>query len=255
MWKSLLLLIMVLPSFAALAQKKKKDKPIPTSFYLFDENWKSCKVSQAKYMILEDRLDDTVFQIRYYNYAGPLIKLETYSDYKKTIPNGYFAYYDESGKVDSCGYSWNGKKDQTWIYFNDSLQSIRTEEYEKGKLKEAKDEATLRAERKKQKEGLDPGVKEASFSGGDQKWKTYLMKNIQFPPRAMSIKKGGKVMVRFIVDTDGLPKEIWLDESVEYSIDEESVRLIKEAPAWEPATRDGKKVKAYRRQPITYRAP
>src|SRR5688572_25721915 len=112
----LLLLLIVLPAFAALAQKpkKNKEKQIPTTYYVFDQNWKSCKVSDAVYMICEDRLDDTVFLIRYYHYAGPLIKVETYADYKKTVPNGFFAYYDASGKVDSCGYSWMGKKDQTW---------------------------------------------------------------------------------------------------------------------------------------------
>lgn len=252
---SLFLLLIAIPSLAALAQKpkKNKDKEIPTSHYVFDANWEPCHVSKARYMICQDRLDDTVFLIRYYNYTGPLIRVETYADYNKTIPNGFFAYYDQAGRVDSCGYSWMGKKDRTWMYFDDSSHTILWEDYDKGKLVRSKDEATLREERKQK--DLPPGVQEASFKGGDQQWRKYLTKNIQYPQRALNLKKGGVVMIRFTVDTDGVPKDIWLDKSVEYSLDEESVRLIKLAPDWEPATRDGKKIKAYRRQPITYRAP
>jgi len=43
--------------------------------------------------------------------------------------------------------------------------------------------------------------------------------------------------------------------SVEYSLDEEAIRIIKNSPKWRSAHQDGRLVKAYRRQPLTFQVP
>ena len=37
-----------------------------------------------------------------------------------------------------------------------------------------------------------------------------------------------------------------------YGMEEEAVKVIKKGPSWEPAVQNGRKVKAYRKQPITF---
>ena len=62
----------------------------------------------------------------------------------------------------------------------------------------------------------------------------------------------GRTDIFFMVGSDGNISDIRLYRSVEYSLDEEAIRLIKQSPKWEPAFQNGRKVNAYRRQPITF---
>jgi protein TonB len=61
------------------------------------------------------------------------------------------------------------------------------------------------------------------------------------------------VVIQFIVDKEGHVVSPEISQSVEYSIDQEALRLIKKSPFWQPAMLDGKIVKSYKKQPITFR--
>ena len=63
---------------------------------------------------------------------------------------------------------------------------------------------------------------------------------------------GGTVRVGFIVDTLGKCIDIHVRKSIEFVLDEEVKRIIYISPPWIPAEQAGKKVKAYRIQPITF---
>ncbi len=99
---------------------------------------------------------------------------------------------------------------------------------------------------------FDQVEKEATFRGDIKAWVKYLEKNLQFPDRAKQLDKQGKVMINFVVDADGSVGDISLAQSVEFSLDEEALRLIRQSPKWAPAIQKGKPVKAYRRQPVTF---
>jgi protein TonB len=174
-----------------------------------------------------------------------------------TLPHGYFAWYDTNGTIDSAGYTYKGKKDKTWYYYSDSLTVWQSETYNRGILIKRMDEAALKAEREDQRNTLDTSSfqtveKEAAFKGDGRAWIRYLEKNLQFPGRAMQLDKQGKVVVSFVVDKDGSTRDIFLSQSVEYSLDEEALRLVRQSPKWEPAIQNGRPVNAYRRQPITF---
>jgi len=63
----------------------------------------------------------------------------------------------------------------------------------------------------------------------------------------------GDVRLKFIVETDGSITETEIDRSVEYSLDEEALRIINQSQKWIPASKDGRKVRSYKRQPINFR--
>jgi periplasmic protein TonB len=256
MWKTLLLILPILPSiFSAHAQKRKKSEP---TLFVFDKDWKPCKTENAHYLIAENKLDDTTYEVKYYHFSGPMISVETYRNEQRTALHGLIAFYDSKGRIDSIGYSYDGKKHGSWTFFNDSMVTIRTEKYDHGKLVEKKNAAELKAEREEMlAKGyvLNPGEKEARFKDGENEWRTYLGKNMKFPKRAQNLGIGGKIRVRFMIDTEGNTKDIWLDQSIEYSLDEEAIRLIRDSPKWSPAVKEGKNANAWRIQPITFANP
>lgn len=245
-----LLLCFLFAGFAAASQGKKAMEP---SYFVFDKEGNPCKIENAYYFGVLQKLSDSAWQWKYYNFSGPMISIETYKDEQMTIPNGYFAFFDEKGMLDSCGLSQNGRKDKTWRYYTDSLTVWQTEEYSNGKLLERKDQKRLDDERKTPEKTTFTRVEvEANFKGGVESWKKYLEKNLKFPDRANSLHKSGTVYILFVVNTDGSIAEISLLKSVEFSIDEESIRLISKAPKWQPAMQDGRTVKAWRKQPLTF---
>jgi len=60
------------------------------------------------------------------------------------------------------------------------------------------------------------------------------------------------VVVQFVVDKEGNVSDIQALTNHGYGLEEEAIRVIKKAPKWEPAIQNGIKVKAYRRQVITF---
>ncbi len=245
--------LLLVCSFAFNPVFSQKNKSGNISYYVFDAAWKPCKAEEAVYFASCEKLNDTAWQWKNYHFAGPLLSVETYKDEEASIPHGYFAWFDNNGIIDSSGETFEGKKHGSWLYFTDTLSVWQTEKYERGVLIERKDSIALRRERG-EIESLQsyPDEKEAAFRGGNKGWLKYLQTNLKYPERAVNMGKTGKVLIYFIVDSNGNITDIKLHKSVEYSLDEEALRLIRQSPKWEPAFQNGKNVKAYRRQPVTF---
>ena len=109
----------------------------------------------------------------------------------------------------------------------------------------------------KKTEGDDrfiPIEKEAEFPGGPQAWARFLNKTLTFPEEALNINVQGTVMVQFVVDVDGTVSDVKAISGPETGgLREEAVRVIKKSGKWVPALQNGRSVKAYRRQPVTFR--
>lgn len=95
---------------------------------------------------------------------------------------------------------------------------------------------------------------EASFPGGERAWANYLRKNLDAETPINNGAPAGTytVMVQFIVDKQGAISDVRPLTKHGYGMEEEAVKVIKKGPAWEPAIQNGRKVNAYRRQPITF---
>jgi TonB family protein len=79
--------------------------------------------------------------------------------------------------------------------------------------------------------------KSAKFEEGDLiKFRTYVMKNIQYPIEAIRDGYAGKTSIQFVVDWDGQVKNVKVLKSTGYKIlDDEAVRVIKKSPLWTSA--------------------
>lgn len=95
---------------------------------------------------------------------------------------------------------------------------------------------------------------EASFPGGEQGWRQYLMSNLNAStPVEHGAKKGTyQVIIRFIVSKDGSISSVEAETKYGHGMEAECVRIIKNGPKWTPAYQNGRPVNAYRRQPITF---
>jgi N-acetylmuramoyl-L-alanine amidase len=106
--------------------------------------------------------------------------------------------------------------------------------------------------------GIDtttPLVKfEPKFPGGASKWNEYVQRNIKATLPVDSGAPAGSytVIVQFIVQKDGKVSDIAPLTDHGFGMEKEVVRLIRNGPNWEPVTINGKYVKAYKKQPVTF---
>lgn len=95
---------------------------------------------------------------------------------------------------------------------------------------------------------------EASFKGGESAWRKYLERNLNANTPVDNGAPEGTytVIIQFVVDRDGTISDVKPLTKRGYGMEDEAMRVIKRGPPWEPAIQNGRKVKAYRKQPITF---
>lgn len=95
---------------------------------------------------------------------------------------------------------------------------------------------------------------EAKFPGGDDAWIKYLQRTLH---AATPIDFGAPagtytVVVQFVVDKNGNISDAKALTRHGYGMEQEVLRVIRNGPKWIPAFQDGRNVKAYRKQPVTF---
>jgi len=95
---------------------------------------------------------------------------------------------------------------------------------------------------------------EASFPGGDPAWRKFLERNLRGDVAAENGAPFGiyTVWVQFIVDREGKITDVKSLTNNGYGMEKEVERIIKIGPQWQPASQNGRNVKAYRKQPVTF---
>ena len=81
----------------------------------------------------------------------------------------------------------------------------------------------------------------------------YLSENIHYPDSARENNIEGRVIIRFVVNEDGHISDCAIVKSVSGDCDTEALRVIKNMPAWKPGRQNGKEVKVYYNQPISFK--
>ena len=91
-----------------------------------------------------------------------------------------------------------------------------------------------------------------SYPGGDDARIKFLIENIKYPEAAMKNKVQGKVFVTFIVRADGSITDVKILRGIGSGCDEETVRVIKLMPKWNPGIDKGKPVDVQFNLPINF---
>jgi TonB family protein len=94
---------------------------------------------------------------------------------------------------------------------------------------------------------------ESGYPGGSKGWQDYLYKTFHYPNSALNNEIQGTVVVQFIVDAAGNVSNVKaISGPVDGGLREEAIRVVKNSGKWIPAEQNGKKVNAYKRQPIRF---
>jgi protein TonB len=211
-------------------------------------------VDSAKYLVIIKKYSDSSFERIEYNFAGPRLRSVFYKDPELKVKNDTYMEYDGGGEISRQGKYANNVKTGEWFLYEKGSAKFK-QVYKNGQLISVTDLDSLRAatahedslKNAKRKEN------ESEFEGGMSAYMKFLNKNFKYPERAIKLNKQGTVFVVFVVDTLGAVIDPLITKSVEFSMDEEALRIVSIMPKWSPAVQDGRKVKSFKKQPITFR--
>ena len=91
------------------------------------------------------------------------------------------------------------------------------------------------------------------FPGGDAELMKYLQKNIKYPTICQEQGIQGRVIVQFVVNTDGSIVDPQVIKPVNPHLDKEALRVISTMPKWSPGKQRGKAVRVRFTVPVTFR--
>lgn len=92
------------------------------------------------------------------------------------------------------------------------------------------------------------------YSGGDSAMIAFIHKNMTPQPIAQCYNGiGGKVICRFIVDTDGSLSNFTILRSLDPTCDKEAVRVLKLLPKFIPGKLNGRVVRVYYTVPVIFK--
>ena len=91
------------------------------------------------------------------------------------------------------------------------------------------------------------------FPGGMQEMMKFIQSEVKYPKEAQDKGLQGRVIVQFVVNTDGGICEDTVVRSVAPSLDAEAVRVVRSMPNWTPGKQKGEPVRVRFTLPITFR--
>lgn len=91
------------------------------------------------------------------------------------------------------------------------------------------------------------------YPGGMGELVKFLSRNVKYPVAAQQARVQGKVIVEFLVGTDGSISDIKVKHSVCPELDAEAMRVIGLMPKWRPGEQRGKAVSVRYEMPIEFR--
>jgi TonB family protein len=91
------------------------------------------------------------------------------------------------------------------------------------------------------------------FRGGKEALNKFLAKNLRYPKNAYNNKVEGRVVARFIVETDGSISNAEIIDSVSPDCDEETLRVINKMPKWNPGRQNSVAAACYYTLPVSFK--
>ena len=176
----------------------------------------------------------------------PRIERRIILDGKDSIPDGISRWYDTKGTlrlereyargaiVRIASFREQGQPRRLDLYANDSLVSGNCFR------KDGSPEAHY------------PFLTPPMFKGGMDSLYVYMRANMRYPKKAAKKDIVGKVLVAFIVDTDGTIIDAQVVRPVDPLLDAEALRLVRGMPPWEPGHTDDIPVRGRYTLPVVF---
>jgi hypothetical protein len=168
----------------------------------------------------------------------------------KKIPDGSFDNYDENGVLSSTNFYGGGKVKTITSYYPSGKKKSYREFDENWSVtgKGWNEDGSVMKDYIAQQE--------ASFKGSIDKWRKYLIKNLDNNVAKKYNAPVGRytVIVLFTVDREGNIVNVRAENELPSCPPciTEAIRVIKSAPAWKPAIQDNQQVLFNQRQSISF---
>jgi len=158
----------------------------------------------------------------------------------------WIAYFAEEFHDYIGGKVENGVEEGEWRgKMNDSINLIQV--YKKGQLISAS-----ALDKSGKKVGPAIAMEEPIFPGGLDAFGKFVSSRLNYPISAKESNIQGRVLITFIVETDGSLSDIKVARSVGGGLDEEAIRVIKLSPRWIPGKVGGKPIRAQYVVPVSF---
>jgi TonB family protein len=96
------------------------------------------------------------------------------------------------------------------------------------------------------------GFVEASPVDGFPALYQYFDDHLVYPTEILDDDVEGNVIVKFAIDTNGLPGNIIIEKPLHKTLDSIAIALIRQMPMWQPATLDGLAIPSTHRVPLFF---
>ena len=88
--------------------------------------------------------------------------------------------------------------------------------------------------------------------GGPDAMDIFIRNHVNYPQDAIDREKTGRVLVQFVIETDGSVSNVTVLKGIFPSLDKEALRVVAMLPKWNPGMSGGKPVRVYFRKPISF---
>lgn len=153
-----------------------------------------------------------------------------------------------NGSPSSAGRLMNGKLNGVWTFFHNNGKLAAREVYNVGKLESREYYDASGAQEDTASKDHD-----ATFPGGAEGWKKFILKHIFFPSQ-YKIVNGDRVtvVVTATIDEDGNVLDPFVEVPFDKAFDNIAIVIFKKSPKWLPGVRHNRAVVQKVRQPITF---
>lgn len=93
------------------------------------------------------------------------------------------------------------------------------------------------------------------YPGGNEALYKFLGSNFKYPKQDRKNGIEGKIITKFMVDTNGYVQNISIIKSLSATSDAEAIRVLQLMPRWKPGMQENKKVNVYLTLPIKLELP
>lgn len=90
------------------------------------------------------------------------------------------------------------------------------------------------------------------YPGGAAAMMTFIASNLRYPALCQENGIKGRVVLKFVVETDGSIGEIKTVSSPHYLLEKEAVRIVRKMPKWKPGRQSGRPVRAWYTVPVNF---
>jgi protein TonB len=91
------------------------------------------------------------------------------------------------------------------------------------------------------------------FPGGQAALNRFLAKNLRYPKSASKNNIEGRVIARFVIETDGSISNPEIVRSLDADCDKETLRVINKMPRWNPGRQNGVAAAVYYTLPVSFK--